>query len=289
MAYIYVLKNKVNNKCYIGQTVQNIEKRFKKHRSKNSKCPLIYNAIKKYGWINFEKYIFQMPERELDYFETSLISKLCTIAPDGYNLDSGGHKHKHLSEILKKKISDSHKGLQAGENHPMYGRHHTEESLKKISACQIGKKLSEETKNKISNSNKGKTLTHGQRKEISERQIGKKLSEETKNKISLAHKGKKSPLKGIKLSIEHINKLSEAHKGKKQTQETKDKRSLSFKGEKNHQSKKVICVETQKVYFCITEAAFDVGLKGSGAISQCCKNKRKTAGGYHWKYYEEAV
>lgn len=25
----------------------------------------------------------------------------------------------------------------------------------------------------------------------------------------------------------------------------------------------------------------------SSTISECCRGKRKTAGGYHWKYYKE--
>ena len=65
-----------------------------------------------------------------------------------------GEKHpffgKHHSEETKKKLSESLKGLQAGEKHPMFGKHHTEESKKKISEKQKGKKLSEETRRKMS-------------------------------------------------------------------------------------------------------------------------------------------
>jgi hypothetical protein len=72
-----------------------------------------------------------------------------------------------------------------------------------------GKKLSEETKKKIS-------------EKISELQKGKKHSEETKKKISESHKGKI-------LSEEHKRKLSESHKGKKFSEETKQKMSEATK------------------------------------------------------------
>ena len=58
---------------------------------------------------------------------------------------------------------------------------------------------------------------------------GKKLSEETKNKISEANKGESNPMYGKHFSEEHKNKISEAMKGhrnslgKKHSEETKKK------------------------------------------------------------------
>ena len=42
------------------------------------------------------------------------------------------NKGKTLSEETKKKLSESHKGIQAGENNPMFGKHHSEESKNKM-------------------------------------------------------------------------------------------------------------------------------------------------------------
>ena len=50
--------------------------------------------------------------------------------------------------------------------------------------------------------------------------------------------------------------------------------------------KKVQCIETQKIYNSVTEAAKAVDIVCSG-ISDCLKGKHNTAGGYHWAYYEE--
>lgn len=52
-------------------------------------------------------------------------------------------------------------------------------------------------------------------------------------------------------------------------------------------AKKIICVETGKIYNSAREAAEDVGLKQTAGIINCCKCNGKTAAGYQWKYYEE--
>lgn len=54
---------------------------------------------------------------------------------------------------------------------------------------------------------------------------------------------------------------------------------------KNHpRAKKVICVETGKVFDTVKEAEQWLG---KGGITPCCKGKNKTAGKYHWMYYDE--
>lgn len=65
-------------------------------------------------------------------------------------------KGKQFSEEHKNKISEAHKGKQAGENNPMYGKKRSEETKKKLSEANKGKHLSEERKNKIGAARKGK-------------------------------------------------------------------------------------------------------------------------------------
>ena len=50
---VYIHKNKVNNKVYVGIT-SNPEKRFRKDGSGYRSQPIFWNAIKKYGWDNFD-------------------------------------------------------------------------------------------------------------------------------------------------------------------------------------------------------------------------------------------
>ena len=108
---------------------------------------------------------------------------------------------KHLPQETKVKISKALKGKLAGKNNPMYGKH-----------------LLQETKDKISKANKGKHHTQETRKKLSESHKGKHLLQETKDKISKANKGKfvgeKSPMYGKHLSKETREKQSRANKGK---------------------------------------------------------------------------
>jgi hypothetical protein len=78
-------------------------------------------------------------------------------------------------------------------------------------------------------------ITHTEETKEKLRQIhlGKKLSEETKQKISEAGKGKSSARKGVKLTNETKIKLKLCNLGKKQSQSTIDKRVEKLKGRKN--------------------------------------------------------
>ena len=49
------------------------------------------------------------------------------------------NKDKKMSEEFCRKNSESHKGIQAGENHPMYGKKHSDAAKKKMSEAKKGK------------------------------------------------------------------------------------------------------------------------------------------------------
>lgn len=49
--------------------------------------------------------------------------------------------------------------------------------------------------------------------------------------------------------------------------------------------KKVLCVETGIIYYSTQEASRQTGINNTG-ISKVCNGKRKTAGGYHWKFID---
>lgn len=98
MAYIYQIRNKINDKIYIGQTQFDIEKRFKEHckdRNKRNfeKRPL-YRAMNKYGIENFEISLLEETdnpeEREIYWIEQKRSFK------NGYNATLGGDGKKYL-------------------------------------------------------------------------------------------------------------------------------------------------------------------------------------------------
>lgn len=49
---VYKHTNKINNKVYIGQTM-NVQDRWSRQGSRYKGCTYFFHAIKKYGWDNF--------------------------------------------------------------------------------------------------------------------------------------------------------------------------------------------------------------------------------------------
>lgn len=78
--------------------------------------------------------------------------------------------------------------------------------------------------------------------------------------------------------------------GKHHSEETKKKMSETKKGENNPKNKPVVQIdpntnEVVNTYCSAREASRQTGFS-SGNISQCCNGKRKTTGGFIWKFSE---
>ena len=94
--FIYKITNKLNNKVYIGQTIQKPIERFYQHCAK--KCDkyilnmVIHKAIFKYGKDNFTfEVIEEVPKQQLNEREEYWI-KYYNSYTDGYNSTKGGQK-----------------------------------------------------------------------------------------------------------------------------------------------------------------------------------------------------
>lgn len=160
---IYIIKNKINNKVYVGQTtnkygfngrynykgvgierVYNYYKTYSKHgRFVNN---YLFNSIIKYGINNFEVIeVFDkaVSKFELDMKEIHWINYFDSVE-HGYNNNDGGSngmasdetrhklsiaaKNRIYSDETRNKISKRTKG----EGNPMYGKRHSNESKEKI-------------------------------------------------------------------------------------------------------------------------------------------------------------
>lgn len=108
-------------------------------------------------------------------------------------------------------------------------------------------------------------------------------TDETKKKISESKIGEKNPNFGKHFSEEHKKKLSEALSGHEVSEETRKKIS------ENIPSKQVLQFskngEFIAEYPSIKEASRQTGCYQQH-ICKCCKGKRKSAGGFIWKYKE---
>lgn len=93
---IYIIKNSINNKVYIGQTINKVSYRFKTHvyYAVRGKDYVIGKAIRKYGVSNFFYEILEeCPMENLNEREIYWISKYNSTNPKfGYNVSIGGNK-----------------------------------------------------------------------------------------------------------------------------------------------------------------------------------------------------
>ncbi len=229
-----------NSKKYIGITKQNPKKRWINGKGYKTN-DYFFRAIQKYSWDNIKHEILfsNLTKEEAEQKEIELIAFYKSNQREyGYNIENGGSHIGNVSEETKKKISIANKGRKISEK--------TKEKIKRNNAKYwLDKKRSEEVKQKISKGNKGKKRTL-----------------EQKLKQSKMFKGKNNPFYNHKMNLTTKNKIIEAN------------------------SKKVKCIENNKIYNSLTEAAKENNTYSS-LISFCCNKKRKTAGKLHWEYIKE--
>lgn len=112
MIGIYKITNKINNKCYIGQSIH-IERRWSEHcfPSKTSKISL---AIQKYGKNNFNfEVIEECVITELDEKESYWIKFYNSLIPNGYNVNEDtSTTHTNYNYISKKQVLNIIQDLQ---------------------------------------------------------------------------------------------------------------------------------------------------------------------------------
>lgn len=105
---IYIIRNKINGKVYIGQSVD-ITRRWWEHKSRafdlNNNCfhkPL-YQAFRKYGIENFELNILcECAEEELNKEEAKYIKQFNSLVPNGYNiLESSDKEYTKKDHCIK--------------------------------------------------------------------------------------------------------------------------------------------------------------------------------------------
>ena len=162
-----------SGKSYIGQTYRPIQERLKEHEiGKNIGCMAIYNAIQYHGWENFEKDWYEVPDEDLNKHEELMVEVLGTLSPGGYNLREGGGSHGKMSVESKQKMSVSTRG----ENNPMYGKKHSDETNQKNREKHLGKTTTEETKKKISEALTGRIHTTESKRKMSDSKKGDKNS-----------------------------------------------------------------------------------------------------------------
>lgn len=223
--FVYLTKNLVNNKCYVGwHATNNLNDGYL------GSGIALSRAIKKYGKNNFITGIIEMCKKtNILQKEKYWIKEKNTLVPNGYNLTGGG---------------------DGGNTYTLLSEKDKEKFRKKCSEGNKGKKVSKETCKKISDSNKGKSRNKGilkteeHKQKLKEawkkRRIEKPTLIETKEKISKSQKGSKR-------SKESVKKMSLTWLGRNHTEESKEKNRKSHLGKRH--SKETI-EKISKKYEC---------------------------------------
>lgn len=113
MIGIYKITNLINNKVYIGQSV-NIAQRWNKHRSSYNNNGLhtynypLYQAFRKYGMDNFKfEIIEECQSVDLNQKETYWIKFYHSNTPDfGYNQNLGGDCGTHFVKLNQNTLNE---------------------------------------------------------------------------------------------------------------------------------------------------------------------------------------
>jgi group I intron endonuclease len=294
-----MIRNKKNNKCYIGQTIyKNVKKRWSAER--NNPHGILKHAFKRYGIENFSFEVLheEVPNERLNDIEILEIKQRNTLAPNGYNLQTGGQ-----------------------DNHACHP-----ETRQRISKANMNRVVSSETKQKISETKKDTKLTQEHKDAISKGSKGKKLSQETIQKIADSNKQKidkfsldgkfietfdsmKDAAKSMNVDYTAIskccnNKVKTAYKfiwkfhtgdtnnievkpyvnpltGKNRPKDVIDKIALKHSKTVSKFSLDGSYIET---FESLKDAAECTGVT-STAICRCCSGKTMTSGGFIWKYH----
>ena len=154
--FIYLVTNLIDGKMYVGKTEKTVEERWRTHlnnaRAKQHQ-EYLYRAIRKHGAKAFSVQCLTeaMSSEDLSNLEKLWIMLLNTTAPTGYNLTYGGE-----------------------------GVAGTPETRKKQSLKAATRRLSEATKLKIGDYNRGKPKPPAQRAKMAARWDEKRRAEQAK-------------------------------------------------------------------------------------------------------------
>ncbi len=153
MFIIYLHRNKINNKVYIGQTIQTPEKRWKNGKG-YTQCYYFNSAIKKYGWNNFEHIILEQgdwTQEEANYKEQYYINLYdSTNINKGYNITNGGNNSispNALPKALNWMREHPDFGLARAGDMLKWQKEHPEQVKKQREKAQ--KKMAEARKRKV--------------------------------------------------------------------------------------------------------------------------------------------
>lgn len=295
---IYKIVNTVNDKLYIGVT-NNPDRRWADHvRHSAYKKNKLYNAVRKYGVAAFRMEVLHWCETRDDAYELEqLVVDVAGTRSNGYNTTPGGRglgsgeQHPHYGKKRPAHVAEAIRKANTGRVRPDHERAKISKTMKKIRAENPLPPMSEETRRKIGQAWAGRKVSPETRLKIS---IGlaklkrHPMSDETKAKLSASNKGRKH-------SPEAVEKIKAASTGRKypnrkpQSAESRAKANESLRKTAAKKAKPILCVETGEVFPNAELAAAGCGVSKS-LVSMHCSGKMKggkSVKGFTFRYAEK--
>lgn len=161
---IYTITHRATGRVYVGQTKRSSGRRWMFHCTPSNKCKKgIGGALRKYGRFAFDFAVIDIAEttEQLDYKERFWISRLGSLAPSGFNLETGGNRNKAVSDDTRKAQREARaKWLSSGADISVLGngsrgRKRRPEEVAAIKRGLTGRPVSAETKERISAKQRG--------------------------------------------------------------------------------------------------------------------------------------
>lgn len=210
-----------SGKCYIGQTIH-LNRRLRDYSRLNcDKQWKLLRALEKYGFENFKlEILFQYNSDNrsrlniiLDAMEKFCIKKYDSVY-SGYNIRFGGTGGKCTEETLEKmRFAQSNRSEETRRKMSEWqkGKRLPEIAYEKSRATNTGRPMPQHVKDATMKSNIGRVVTDEHKNILREFHTGKKLSDETKLKLSIANTGRKHTEEAIqKISIASQNMSDES-------------------------------------------------------------------------------
>ena len=271
---IYKITNKINGKCYIGQS-NDIHRRWKQELAPNAKLnPHLARAFEKYGIDNFEFEIIEECQREqLNEREQFYIEIYHSIDPKlGYNKTEGGDgnlgRHFIMSEEQKEKIRKANTGRKYTDDKLVNIRYACQH---KIDPNQIVIYCYETNKYYLSIGKAAKELG------ICKDSIRHVINGHDKHALNYRFCKISDNINEFIESCQHVDIYLKEHN-------ITLKQYYTRLGKTN--KKQVLCIETNQIFVSASEAARQMNLN-KHCIIWCCNGKYKHAHNYHFKYIEK--
>lgn len=270
---IYKITNKINGKCYIGQS-NDINRRWQQELSPNAKLnPHLARAFEKYGTYNFEFEIIEECHRELLNEREQFWINLYNSADKnfGYNKTLGGDgnlgRHFIMSEEQKEKIRKANTGHKLTEEQLIKIR---EISKYKINPNQIVIFCYETNKYYLSIGKAAKELG------ICKDSIRQVINGQNNHALNYRFCKISDNINEFIESCQQLDMYLQEHN-------ITLKQYYVRQGKPN--KKQVLCIETQQIFESASEAARQMNLN-KHCIIWCCNGKYKQTNNYHFKYLE---